>query len=167
MIDRLVRNAAICLFASVVVSPAFAEEQMDVDLADSPNFEAFHKEKKDAIKIWTDEKGLGIQSGGEPEKVYQKEHHTGAAQTPTTVAGQAGAATAAPGSNDKHGKRYEIRELYSIGGSERTGYTPTTVVQALFLQMQGLCPKGWRKLDERSEPDGSDALYMYYAFECL
>ena len=154
--------AVVC--ASLFIEATHAEEKMDVDLADSPNFESFHKDKKDAVKIWSSEKGFGIQSNTETEKVYENESQT---KTEPTNVDQRPASTTGLASTSKTGKHYEIRELYSIGGSERTGYTPTTVVQALFLQMQGLCPKGWRKLDERSEPDGDDAFYMYYSFECL
>lgn len=132
--------------------PGHAEEQMDVDLSDSLNFQEFHKDKKDAVKLWED-KDENV------EKPYQQGE---AEATPAEATAKAPAAK-----EDIEGKRYEIRELYSISGSDRTGYNPNTVVQALFLQMQGYCPNGWRKLDERSEPDGGDAFYMYYAFECL
>lgn len=159
--------APVLLVLSTALSlDAIADEEMDVDLADSPFIEDFHKDKDQSIKIWSKEEGFGLQSG-ETKKVYEENAEEAAevadSQLPPP---KAGAQTTDQGNNHS-GKRYEIRELYSIGGSERTGYNPTTVVQALYLQMQGLCPAGWRKLDERSEPDGSDAFYMYYSFECL
>lgn len=120
---------------------------MDVDLSDSLKFEEFHKDKKNAVKLFDDKSDI--------EKTYQ--------ESPANP--DAGATPAA--AEELKGNRYEIRELYSISGSKRTGYTPNTVVQALYLQMQGYCPNGWKKLDERSVPDGSDAFYMYYSFECL
>ena len=133
---------------------SFAEEQMDVDLADSPFFSDFHKDKKQALKVWTQKDGLELQKDIKTEKAYNTNTTNNTAPAPADA-------------GDKSGKRYEIRELYSISGSDRTGYTPSTVVQALYLQMQGLCPDGWKKLDERSQPDGKDAFYMYYSFECL
>ncbi len=130
--------------ALTLTATADAEEPMDVDLADSLDFEAFHREKEGAIKLW-------------------EEKHP--------AAGEAGERTterpAADAEPSRSGQRYEIRELYSIQGSERTDLTPTTVVQALYAQMRDRCPDGWRKLDERSEPEGEDTFYMYYAFECL
>lgn len=135
-----------------------AQDNMDVDQADRLDFEAFHKEKKDAIKLWDDKKVDKVYKDHAKDNKSVKADH-GKTNTASTKTRQQ--------SQDKSGKRYEIRELYSITGSDRTGYTPTTVVQALYLQMQGLCPKGWKKLGQRSKPDGDDALYMYYTFECL
>ena len=149
------KTLLLSLTACIAFSGLCQAQDMDVDQADSLDFEAFHKEKKDAVKLWDDKK---------PEKAYdEKSDNTGEAKSDDTAATQSSGKTG----SDKSGKRYEIRELYSITGSDRTGYNPTTVVQALYLQMQGLCPKGWNKLDERSVPNGKDAFYMYYIFECL
>lgn len=136
-------------------------QEMDVDQADSLDFERFHTDKKDSIKIWDDKKVT------EPTKTYD-----------TIPAAKEQAQTAPPAQlkttqektptdiNGNTGKRFEIRELYSITGSTRTGYTPNTVVQALYLQMQGLCPNGWSMQEERSVPDG-DEYYLHYVFKCL
>lgn len=134
-------------------------QEMDVDQADSLDFERFHTNKKNAIKIWNDKKD------SEPTQAYDTQPAAKQpAVPPTMVAAEAEKAgtTAA----DNSGKRFEIRELYSITGSTRTGYTPNTVVQALHLQMQGFCAKGWTKQEERSVPDG-DEYYLYYVFKCL
>ncbi|MFA7554417.1 MAG: hypothetical protein WCY88_09225 [Spongiibacteraceae bacterium] len=136
--------------ATLVMSVLSAHAQMDVDQADSLDFETFHTDKEQAVKLWDSN-----DDSKEVKKIYTEEHQKTTVETPPQSA-----------SNDSKGKRFEIRELYSIVGSDRTGYNPNTVVQALFLQMQGLCSNGWKKLDERSVPDG-EAFYMYYQFECL
>ena len=143
------------LTACIAFSGLCQAQDMDVDQADTLDFEAFHKEKKNAVKLWDDKKA---------EKVYDDKTEDTQSDSTAAAATKSGDKTTGA---DKSGKRYEIRELYSITGSDRTGYNPTTVVQAMYLQMQGLCPKGWNKLDERSVPDGKDAFYLYYIFECL
>lgn len=122
---------------------------MDVDQASSLDFESFHTSKKNAVKLYDSETGGLLNPAA-------KDRSATATSTPEPVKAKTVEA----------GKSYEIRELYATSRSERTGYTPSTVMQALHLQMQGFCPQGWRKLDERSVPDG-DAFYMYYTFECL
>lgn len=154
MIKPTLRLLAISCILTFIGS-SYAEE-MDVDLSDTLDFDEFHKDKKSAVKLWEDKDEKVAKTYEETDKVSNDKSAADAAPQPAPT-----------DTVDKKGKRYEIRELYSISGSERTGYNPSTVTQALFLQMQGYCPKGWRKLDERSEPDGTDAFYMYYAFECL
>lgn len=151
VIYRFVYLLCVCL----LVPAAIAEEAQDVDQADSLDFESFHKKKDNAIMLYDGDSGevLGIKTGNKAaEKVA--EETPDASNKVDTVLGE-------------EGQKYEIRELYSItGGSQRTGYNPSTVMQAILLQVQGFCSQGWRKLDERSEPDGEE-FYMYYVFECL
>ncbi len=125
---------------------AVADEALDIDQSSTLDFQGFHTTKKEAIKLYDSQYG-GILGGGNKE----------AKNTASTIKENAG-------ETDKH---YEIRERYALSRSEYTGYNPVTVVQALHLQMQGFCPSGWRKLEERSEPASDDTLYMYYVFECL
>lgn len=138
--------------AGLLAQLVMAEEPLDIDQSNTLDFQGFHKTKKDAIKLYDSEDG-GIFNPKE------KQAPETAASTTAVAAEQS---TPAPEQN----KRYEIRELYAMGKSERTGLTPTTVIQALHLQMQGFCPEGWRKLDEWTKPDNGD-YYMYYQFECL
>lgn len=140
------------LTLGLLTLPALADEAMDVDQSNSLDFEAFHQKKDSAIKLYDSEDG-GILN---PQSTTDNDQQLAPAST-TVVAGS---------SVEKQGKRYEIRELYAINPSERTGYNPTTVVTALHLQMKGLCPSGWRKLDEKTIPEGED-FYLYYQFECL
>lgn len=148
------------VISTVFSAAGFAEEQMDVDLSDSLNFEEFHKDKPDSFKLWEDKDNV--------KKTYEESSKPSQSDQPSATAPETSSAAETTSTESAtKGKRYEIRELYSISGSDRTGYNPNTVVQALYLQMQGYCPKGWKKLDERSEPDGGDAFYMYYSFECL
>lgn len=148
------------LFISLLAQISLAEEAMDIDQSSTLDFEAFHTSKKNAIKLYDSETG-GIFGRGKQKP--QEAVKTGNSDKPIPSSGS-GNIKENSGEEDKH---YEIRELYAITRSERTGLNSTTVVQALHLQMQGFCPEGWRKLDERTEADGDDAFYMYYVFECL
>jgi hypothetical protein len=150
-----------CLLSiSLLAQISLAEEAMDIDQSNTLDFEAFHTSKKNSIKLY-DSKTGGIFGGGKQEA--QKSVQADNSEHPIQSAGSANIKE----NTGEQNKHYEIRELYAITRSERTGLNPTTVVQALHLQMQGFCPEGWRKLDERTEVDGEDAFYMYYVFECL
>ncbi len=138
------------IIAGLLAQFAIAEEPLDIDQANSLDFQGFHKTKKEAIKLYDS------QYGG----ILNPKDKQGNDPAATAVAKQESAPPA------EQNKRYEIRELYTMSKSERTGLTPTTVVQALHLQMQGFCPEGWRKLDEWTKPEDGD-YYMYYQFECL
>jgi hypothetical protein len=140
------------LTLSLISLPVLTDEAMDIDQSNSLDFESFHQKKDNAIKLYDSEDG-GILN---PQPAGDKSQSV----APT------GATAVDEGSIKKQGARYEIRELYAINSSERTGYNPTTVVTALHLQMQGFCPAGWRKLDEKTVPEGED-FYLYYSFECL
>jgi len=148
----LSKLTAFLLCSALLAQPALAAEPMDVDQSSTLDIEGFHTTKKDAVKLYDSETG-GILNPARKE-----------AQSPAATTSSSPAPLKAK--TVEEGKAYEIRELYSVSGSERTGYTPSTVMQALHLQMQGFCPQGWHKLDERSVPDGDD-FYMYYRFECL
>jgi len=153
---------------------AGAMAQMDVDEADSLNFQDFHKDKKEAVKIWED--GVGKRS--ETVKAYE----TGQSTTPSnqaapaavTTAAQPAAATgasvaaAAKAANGevKPGQRYEIRERYTLSRSAKTPYSAFYVIEPLYRQASQLCPRGWKKVAERSEPVEQD-FYLYYELECL
>jgi hypothetical protein len=145
----------LCLLSLSLLAPlALSQQALDIDQADSLDFESFHQKKDDAIMLYDGDSGevLGIKTGATATDKLAKENPP----TSNKVRAVTG----------KQGQQYEIRELYSITGSNRTGYNPTTVMQAILLQVQGLCSQGWRKLDERSEPDGEE-FYLYYLFECL
>lgn len=137
------------IITGLIAQFVIAEEPLDIDQANSLDFQGFHTTKKDAIKLYDSQYG-GILNPKDKQS----------SQPATAVAKQESAPVG------EQSKRYEIRELYTMTKSERTGLTPTTVVQALHLQMQGFCPEGWRKLDEWTRPDDGD-YYMYYQFECL
>jgi hypothetical protein len=138
------------IIAGLLTQFVIAEEPLDIDQSNSLDFQGFHKTKKDAVKLYDSEYG-GILNPKDKGSTEQPAAAVAATQSPPVA---------------EPNKRYEIRELYAITKSERTGLTATTVVQALHLQMQGFCPEGWRKLDEWTKPDDGD-YYMYYQFECL
>lgn len=161
----------ILALSAAVTASHFSLAQMDVDQADSLNFEAFHKDKKESIKVWKDDKA----KKDETVKAYDQTNATAPAATPAAPAGSLGsapitAATAAPvaaaATVSKPGQRYEVRERYTLSRSTKTPYSAFYVIEALHQQSAKLCPKGWKKLTERSEPVEQD-FFQYYEIECL
>lgn len=158
------KRTAYALAASLMMASASTFAQMDVDQADSLNFDAFHKDKKEAIKVWKDEKT----QKAETVKAYEQTTPAAspaastAAKTQSTPVAAKTEATAAA----KTGQRYEIRERYALSRSASTPYSAFYVIEALHQQSAKLCPKGWKKLTERSEPIEQD-FYMFYEIECL
>lgn len=163
----MINRVALAFALSIGISSGMvlAEENMDVDQADSLNFEGFHKDKKEAVKIWKDDKEKTV-------KAYDQNSTTApvttnatvpAATTLTSTPITAGAPTATA---SKSGKHFEIRERYTLSRSAKTPYSAFYVIESLHQQSAKLCPKGWKKLTERSEPIEQD-FYMFYEIECL
>lgn len=170
---RLNGVSIILSFAVACVCVQAAAQGMDVDEADSLNFEAFHKDKKDAIKIWND-KDDGVQFGTKSKtvKAYDSKPAGNGAAMQSQPVGTGGtqpatARQAADVPKGVSGQRYEIRERYTLGRSTQTPYSAFFVIEALDKQMAQICAKGWRKVGERSEPIEGDDFYMYYQFVCL
>jgi len=155
------------LLLAALVSSA-AQAQMDVDQADSLNFEAFHTDKKEAKKVWK-EKDETVKTYEQPAatttSVAPTATTTATTATPATTAAAA-TAPAAAATAVKPGQRFEIRERYTLGRSTSTPYSAFYVIEALHKQSAQLCPKGWKKLNERSEPVEQD-FFLYYEIECL
>lgn len=159
-------------------------QEMDVDQADTFDFESFHKDKKEAIKVW-DKKSSTTTKAYEEKPVAPGSAATGTApaaasaapatsgksaapvsSTPvnaTTATGSAAVAQIPPGET---GKRFEIRERYTLTRSTATPYSAFYVIEPLYKQSAQLCPRGWKKLAERSEPVEQD-FHLYYLIECL
>lgn len=166
-------------------------QDMDVDQADTIDFQSFHKDKKEAIKAW--DKGFGTTT----TKAYQDTPAgtaapaantapaaTGSGKTPASSSAKTVApvsTTPAPAANvapskdavaaaqvppGEAGKRFEIRERYTLTRSAATPYSAFYVIEPLYKQSAQLCPRGWKKLAERSEPVEQD-YYLYYEIECL
>ena len=136
--------------------------QMDVDQADSLNFEAFHKDKKEAVKVWKD----GETKNAETVKTYEQAAPTAPAARQPTALTSVPVASSAPATAYKSGQRVEIRERYALGRSASTPYSAFYVIEAMHQQAAKYCPQGWKKLTERSEPVEQD-FYMFYEIECL
>jgi len=187
MINRNYFFTALLSFCVIGIAPVNAQDK-DVDQADSLDFEAFHTDKKAAIKVWKDS------SKDAPVKAYEQSP-TDTASTPVgpepasaNTAAPAAAAVAAgtspkpsTGANSaaasttvakpataatKAGQRYEIRERYTLTRSTKTPYSAFYVIEPLYKQAAQLCSHGWKKLTERSEPIEQD-FYLYYEIECL
>lgn len=171
MIAKPLKIAAL-LFATSSASLCLA--QMDVDQADSLNFEAFHKDKKEAVKVWKDDKA----KKDETVKAYDQNATTAPAATTTRATTPAATTlTSTPVTSDtaasastiaatKPGQHFEIRERYTLTRSAKTPYSAFYVIESLHQQSAKLCPKGWKKLTERSVPVEQD-FYMFYEIECL
>lgn len=142
--------------------------QMDVDQADSLNFEGFHKDKKEAKKVWKDETA----KKAETVKAYEQTPAAVTAPAALTTTPVAATSSANNSTNNtataagKPGQRFEIRERYSLERSAQTPYSAFYVIESLHKQSAKLCSKGWKKLTERSEPIEQD-FYMFYEIECL
>lgn len=150
---------------------AYAQDK-DVDQADTLDFQSFHKDKKEAVKVWD-------KTSNTPTKTYTDQPATptsnsGAATTNSAPTNNVTPATntasktniTAPTTDDAHGKRFELRERYTLTRSAKTPYSAFYVIEPLYKQAAQLCVKGWRKLAERSEPIEQD-YYLYYEIECL
>ncbi len=155
------------LIAALAIGTNAAFAQMDVDQADSLNFEAFHKDKKEAVKVWKDDK---TQKDATIKTYEQTATPAASTAAPASVAVPATAPVAAStplaASADKKGQHYELRERYTLSRSAKTPYSAFYVIESLHLQSAKLCQKGWKKLAERSEPVEQD-FYLYYEIECL
>lgn len=156
-----------CLLTSACALSA--AQNKDVDQADTLDFQSFHKDKKEAVKVWD-------KTSNTPTKAYSdqsvptnnaatKDAATNTTIAPTTVTSGA-VKTNTAAAEDIHGKRFEIRERYTLTRSSQTPYSAFFVIEPLYKQAAQLCSKGWRKISERSEPIEQD-FYLYYEIECL
>lgn len=143
--------------------PALATD-MDVDEADSLNFESFHTDKKAAIQLWKREpKNETVrQYPAGPQSV---ENGAKGLVVEERLDGAVAQGRSSQQPSGQPGQRYEIRERYALGRSSHTPYSAFYVIEALHGQMARLCPQGWQKLAEWSEPVGDD-FYLYYELEC-
>ncbi|HET8711252.1 MAG TPA: hypothetical protein VFM32_07740 [Spongiibacteraceae bacterium] len=144
--------------SSVFIVNAYAQDK-DVDQADTLDFEAFHKDKNEAVRAWD-------KNSSTTTKAYSDQPTS----SDTAVTMQKTAASTAPetksAASDISGKRFEMRERYTLTRSAKTPYSAFYVIEPLYKQAAQLCPKGWKKLAERSEPIEQD-FYLYYEIECL
>ena len=132
-----------------------AVEEMDVDLADSLDFESFHKPKDSTIKVYDSESGeFFSRAKTAATKTYQQ-------QTSSTEPTK---------TNDSlpslAGKRFEIRQRYTLSFSDQTSDTAVTAINTLHKKMATHCPRGWLRQKEWSTPIEQD-FYLHYAFECI
>lgn len=169
---RISITTAVILSIGLIAAPLHAQN-MDVDQADTIDFESFHKDKKEAVKVWD-------KKSNTPTKAYSDQTAAPAANasTATNSAPASDVAppiktdvapttkTAAQATEDIRGKRFELRERYTLTRSAKTPYSAFYVIEPLYKQAAQLCAKGWKKLAERSEPIEQD-YYLYYEIECL
>jgi len=150
-------------------------QNMDVDQADTIDFQSFHKDKKEAIKAWDKNSTTTTKayddtsvksSATEPNKSATPAPASAAAPVAAPTAATAAAVTPAQIPAGAKGKRFEIRERYTLTRSTKTPYSAFYVNEPLYKQAATLCPLGWKKLAERSEPVEDD-FYLYFEVECL
>lgn len=160
-------------------------QDMDVDQADTIDFQSFHKDKKEAVKVW-DKNSSTTTKTYEVKPAATSGSATGSSAASATAAtATGGTKAAAPVSSTvvpaatattsaatagippgEVGKRFEIRERYTLTRSTATPYSAFYVIEPLYKESAELCPRGWKKLAERSEPVEQD-FYLYYLIECL
>lgn len=154
-------SAPLLFTALLAASNPSHAQGMDIEQADSLNFQSFHKDKKEAVKAW--------EKPAETVKAYDTKS-AAATPAPATPAAAStstpNAASASATSNDIKGKRFELRERYTLTRSAQTPYSAFYVIEPLYKQAAQLCAKGWKKLGERSEPIEQD-FYLYFEIECL
>ena len=152
------------LCGSLLIGVNVSAQDKDVDQADTLDFQSFHKDKKEAVKVWD--------KSSPTTKAYQDQPaaSTTATPAPATVAPVAADApqtkSLAAAVAGTPSKRFEIRERYTLTRSAKTPYSAFYVIEPLYKQAAQLCPKGWKKLSEKSEPIEQD-FYLYYEIECL
>ncbi len=156
---------ALLLCGSFICVVNVHAQDKDVDQADTLDFEAFHKDKKEAVKVWDKDSSTPTKAYSDTP-VATKSTSVAQPNATATTAPSAAAATTPIASSDLSGKRFEIRERYTLTRSAKTPYSAFYVIEPLYKQAAQLCPKGWKKLAERSEPVEQD-YYLYYEIECL
>jgi hypothetical protein len=160
----------LCLLILAALAAATAvQAESDVDQADTLRFQEFFKDKKDAVKVWKDADGK-LETGKRTEiiKAYDAQPAATAAPATSTPVASTPALASTPVATDieRRGQRFELRERYTLGRSASTPYSAFYVIEAMHQQSAKLCPKGWKKLAERSEPVEQD-FFLYYEIECL
>jgi hypothetical protein len=162
----------VLLCGSLVIGLNASAQNKDVDQSDTLDFQSFHKDKKEAIKVWD--------KGSTTTKAYQDQPAASTTTAPApTAATPVAPTTTTPVAADEPktkslvstvagepSKRFEIRERYTLTRSTKTPYSAFYVIEPLYKQAAQLCPKGWKKLSEKSEPIEQD-FYLYYEIECL
>jgi hypothetical protein len=146
MLKTILYTARILPILLIFSSPICAED-FDVDDADTLDFESFHKNKKQSTKTWKEQR----KKASDSEQIPDSPMHSSASKTLPSAS--------------HTGKRFEVRERYSLSRSNNTPYSAFYVTEALHKQMAELCPKGWNKLREWSVPVEKD-FYLHYELQC-
>jgi hypothetical protein len=149
------KTALLLLVSTLLYSAVASTEELDVDQADSMDFEKFHQSKNQSIKAYDSKTGeiFGI------KKEKAKKHST--ADTSTLSAPTNSLAEA----KTTIGQRLEIRQRYAVTISEHTTDTSYTAMDTLHKTMARHCPNGWEKQKEWSTAVEKD-FYLHYAFQC-
>lgn len=146
-------------FAILICTSATHSSEFDVDQADTLDFESFHKDKDSAIKLWDDDKN-------KTQKLYKDDPKAGKKESAEPAATTDQSKSLANVPENVTGKKFEIRERYSLERSTTTPYSAFFVIEALHKDMAITCPEGWEKIREWSIPVEQD-FYLYYEFKCL
>ncbi len=143
--------------------------QMDIDQADSLDFEAFHTEKETAIK-------LPGENENQPKQPVAEKRYTDPGSDPssqqTNPVNKPKAASNPTSEKSNSGKFFEIRAQYTpaapnqVRPNKATNHSAANAIDILHQQMVQLCPQGWTKLGEKSLPVESE-FYLYYEFRCF
>lgn len=128
-----------------------ADDEFDVDQADTLDFESFHKPKNNAVKIYNSETQQFFSSSStSSEKTTSNLRTSSERKYKEEVLS---------------GQTHEIRQRYTVDESEHTTDTANTATNALHKKMARYCPQGWHKQKEWSVPVDGD-FYLHYQFRC-
>src|ERR1022692_4035335 len=145
MINRNNILALLLCGSSIFILNARAQDK-DVDQADTLDFQSFHKDKKEAVKVWD-------KPSNTPTKTYTDQPAPATNSAAGTTTNSAPASSAAAATNtaapvapaEISGKRFEMRERYTLTRSAKTPYSAFYVIEPLYKQAAQLCVKGWKK----------------------
>ncbi len=159
------RSLSLFMATLIALSTSLHAQEMDIEQADSLNFQSFHKDKKAAIKAW-EKPAETVKAYDDKTTAAKPAQRTTLLPTDTSATTATVATPAAASSNETQGKRFEMRERYTLTRSAQTPYSAFYVIEPLYKQAAQLCVKGWKKIAERSEPVEQD-FYLYFEIECL
>lgn len=135
--------------AALILCSTHAFAEKDVDTADSLDFQKFHSNKGESVKVYDSKTGV-ISIGGANAQI-------GGSSSPQ----------AATLPKNATGNDQTLKQRYTLGNSANTTDTPSTAADALTRKMASQCPKGFAKLAEWSEPSADGDYFLNYSFRCL
>jgi hypothetical protein len=144
-----------------------------VDKADRFDFQNFHKDS--AVSIWNKDKDKKDDS--KAITTYDDKSKPQSGQIVTEIVSpqpaaakpqQLPAAAQAVSKSYDPGQELKVRSAYKLSVDPSLGAIPTLfeAIQNLHQQLNGFCPRGWKKEEEWHAPE-ANYFYIYYRAVCL